>query len=321
VAEARETAFDELLDPIGGLDNVLKEAKSTPRLEQPRLLFVRMRGEEPQVEALAELLTDQLVNYAIPLVKRRRANLAGASSTSGGDTAAHSRLQREARRLLIEYEAANAGRYGEIGELLSYVIAVQYLGAAQLGSKMALKTARGMPVHGVDGLHVRANDDGTVTFIVLESKLIPDATDASRDMVASISEYRASRNKQLNELRLVSDLSNLDALAGEHREEAKSYFSTYEGSGNHLMRRDWHVGTLVFSENAYQQRQTPGPSDPPTFHEDNFEALYAAKHNRFKTNLERQAKEMSLNLGTCTVILIAVPDVNELKRIFAGINQ
>lgn len=318
---APELAFGRLLDPIDGLDNVLKEVESSPRLEQPRLLFLRFRQEEPELEALAELLTDLLVDYAIPLSKRQQANTAGISSITQGSTAMHVRLYREAKRLLIEYEKANQGRYGELGELLSYALAVHYLGAAQIGSKMALKTSQGMPVHGVDGLHVRANADGTVTFFVLESKVMPDATDASRDMVASISDYRADRSKKLNELRLVTDLSNLDALTGDQREAAKSFFNAYQGNGNHLKRRDVHVGSLVFSESAYQDRIPVDHEKPITIHEEHLEKLYREKHSRFKANLERQAATKGLDLGHCIVFLVAVPDINELKSAFAGLNR
>lgn len=321
MAEARAASFDDLLDPIDGLANVLKEVTANPRLDRPRLLFVRLQSDEPQVEALAELLTDLLVDYAIPLKKRQQANAIGAGSKTGGNTAAHSRLQREAKRLFIEYDPTNAGRYGELGELLSYAIAIHYLGAAQVGSKMALKTSRGMPVHGVDGLHAKANPDGTVTFFLLESKIVPDAADASRQMVESIVEHRTDRGRQLNELRLVNDLSNLDALQGEQRDAAKSFFNAYEGGGNHLKRRDVHLGSLVFSEDAYLDHVPVDHDQPITIHEEHFEGLYKAKHQRFQRNLARQAEAKNLDLGQCVVFLVAVPDVNELKRIFSELNK
>lgn len=321
MVNTQDIAFGKLLDRIDGLDNVLKEVDSSPRLEQPRLMFLRFRQEEPELDALAELLTDLLVDYAIPLSKRQKANAAGNNSTTQGSTVMHVRLYREAKRLLIEYEKANQGRYGELGELLSYALAVHYLGAAQIGSKMALKTSQGMPIHGVDGLHVKANADGTVTFFVLESKVMPDATDASRDMVASIADYRADRSKKLNELRLVTDLSNFDALTGDQREAAKSFFNAYQGNGNHLKRRDVHVGSLVFSEPAYQDRLSVDHAKPITIHEEYLEKLYKEKHGRFKANLERQAVAKSLDLGNCIVFFVAVPDINELKRVFAELNQ
>nr|WP_305835535.1 DUF1837 domain-containing protein [Pseudomonas sp. A29(2023)] len=280
-----------------------------------------MHANEPQVNELAELLTDLLVDYAIPLSKRQSANAEDSQSNTKGSTVAHSRLRREAKQLLIRYSKENKGRYGEVGELLSYAIAVHFLSAAQIGSKMALKTASGMPIHGVDGLHARANHDGTVTFFLLESKLIPDATDATRDMVKSIAEYQADRARKLNELRLVSDLSNLDALRGEQREAAKSYFNVYEGKGKHLLRRDMHVGSLVFNEEAYQQNLPLDHSQPIDIYERHIEKLYAAKHSRMKDNLARQARDNNLDLGSCVVFLIAIPEIDNLKRIFAELNQ
>lgn len=321
MTEEIEDYFDALLEPIEGLDNVLKEVTNTPPLRQPRLLFLRMREHEPQVYEFAELLSDHLVDYAIPLAKRQQANTQGAYSKTGGSTVASSRLRREAIRSLVKYSEENKGRYGELGELISYVVAVHFLGAGQIGAKMALKTSAEMPIHGVDGLHARANLDGTVTFFLLESKLTPNAADASREMVESISTYQADRGRKLNELRLVSDLSNLESLKGEQREAAKSFFNVYAGTGKHLNRRDMHVGSLVFSEGAYQKTLPRDPDKPITIHEENVEALYVAKHNAFKTNLARQAAVKNIDLGGCHVFLVAVPDINELKRIFAELNQ
>lgn len=320
MTDARTNAFDGLFDPIQGIENVLKEVEADPKLELPRLLYLRMHEDQPQLQLLAELLTDLLVDYALPLTKRRQANLTGATSPSGGSMAAQARLVREARQLLLKFAEEHKARYGELGELLSYAIAVHYMGAAQVGSKMALKTNSNMPVHGVDGLHVRANEDGTITFFLLESKIVPNATNASRDMINSISEYQADRAKLLNELRLVNDMSNLDALEGVQREEAKSYFDAYSDTGNYRKRRDVHLGTLVISEEAYQDQLTYDPKADHDVHERHLESLYKAKHQRFHDNLARQAEAKNVNLAKCVVFMIAVPNVDELKHAFAELN-
>jgi hypothetical protein len=119
----------------------------------------------------------------------------------------------------------------------------------------------------------------------------------------------------------VTDMSNLDSLTGEQREAAKSFFNAYDGSGSHLKRRDIHVGSLVFSEPAYQQKLPVDHSKPIEIHEEHLEALYKAKHPRFKNNLSNQAKRKNLELGHCIVFLVAVPDINVLKSIFAGLNK
>jgi hypothetical protein len=185
---------------------------------------------------------------------------------------------------------------------------------------MALKTSSEMPVHGVDGLHASQAADGSVLFYLLESKLIPSATDASREMLDSIAEHQADRGRMLNELRLVSDLSNLDSLEGEAREAAKSFFNSYSGDGSHLRRRDVHVGSLVFSESAFQDKLARDLKKPPEIHEEHLEKLYAAKHKTFAKNLKNQADAKGVDLGGCIVFLVAIPDVNEFKRIFAELN-
>lgn len=313
-----QDAFGKLSDPIEGLGNVLKEVAATPELP-PRLLFVRFREHEPQVHEFAELLADHLVDYAIPLAKRRQANQKDAGSRTGGSTVATARLRREALRQLIKYSEENRGRCGEIGELISYVVAVHFLGASQIGSKMALKTSSEMPVHGVDGLHMRAERDGTVTFFLLESKITPTAADATREMLDSVATYQQDRSRKLNELRLVHDLSNLDALEGEQRDAAKSFFNVY--SPESLKRRDIHVGSLVFSEDCYEKRLPRDQSKPIGIHEENFETTYRGKHAHFNATLERQARTKRVGLDGCVVFLIAVPDVNELKRVFAETNN
>ncbi|AVS73880.1 HamA C-terminal domain-containing protein [Paracidovorax cattleyae] len=320
MTEAHLEVFRALLDPIDGFDNVVGSVAADPPLTEPRLLFLRMHVDEPEVHSLVELLTALLVDYVVPLAKRQKANATGVASRTGGSTFAHGRLTLEARRILVKFEDETKSRYGELGELLSYAIAVHYLGAAQIGSRMALKTSAGMPVHGVDGLHVLANEDGTVTFFLLESKLVPSAADASRDMVASVAEYRASRGRKLNELRLASDFSNFEVLHGEQREAAKSFFNDYAGGGNHLLRRDVHVGSLVYEEEAYSEKIPLDRTKGITIHEDYFKALYAGKHQRFKENLQRQAKAKGLELGHCEVFMIAVPNIDELKRLFAQLN-
>lgn len=320
MTEAHVEAFEALLDRIDGFDTVVGEVTADPPLTEPRLLFLRMHGDEPEDHALVEFLTALLVDYVVPLAKRQRANATGIASNTRGSTFAHGRLVLEARRMLLKFEEETKSRYGELGELLSYAIAVHYLGAAQIGSKMALKTSAGMPVHGVDGLHVLANPDGTVTFFLLESKLVPSAADASREMVASVAEYRASRGRKLNELRLASDFSNFEALTGEQREAAKSFFNEYGGGGNHLLRRDVHVGSLVYEEEAYNEKIPLDRTKAITIHEDHFKAKYAKNHKRFRSNLRRQAMAKSLDLGHCEVFMVAVPNIDELKRLFAQLN-
>lgn len=311
--------FAELVEKIHGVEGVLREVASLDRNSQIRLLFVRFREDEPQVASFVELLADQLTNYVIPLRKRRAAYQAGISSPSGGDAARIAGLVREARRLLVAYNKDHPGRYGEIGELIAYVVTQHFLQAPQLCSKIALKTNAAMPVHGVDGLHARMEPDGTLTLFLLESKVMPDPTTASREFFGSVKKYREDRAAQLNELRLVLDLSNLDALEGEARDRAKAYFNEYADGADVLNRREIHVGSLVFNEDAYTRKLPRDPRAPITIHEDNFESLYKEKHSGFARNSERHATNEGIDPGGCIALMIAVPDVAKLKELFSEV--
>lgn len=313
--------FDALLDPIEGVETVLRELDNPAPsgAKEPRLLFVRYQEHKPLVDEFVELLSNQLVNYAIPLKKRKAANRSGAKSRTGGDTAMGQKLNREAINLLLKYNSAGTERYGELGELISYVVAVHFMGAPQVGSKMSLKTNTEMPVHGVDGIHARCNGDGSVTFFMLESKFAPSSTDATYAFCESIEKFYAGRGALLNELRLVTDLSNLDGLPEPHRTSAIEFFSPYSTSGASRKRRDRHVGSLLYNEAAYNDRLSVDDEDIEK-HESHFAALLETRRSHMRTILTKQALARKMDLAICEVFLVAVPDTEELKKTFAELN-
>lgn len=311
--------FSTLLDAISGFPNVIREVE--PALESPRMLMLRFREDTALIDDFVEVISDQLVNYAVPLQERRHATESGTRSSSGGDFAAASRLRRYARSLLIQYNAADSSRYGEIGELISYCIAVHFLKAAQIGSKMALKTSSEMPVHGVDGLHVRMEDDGSATFFVLESKVTPSATDATREFCKSVAKYQNDRSSRENELRIVTGLSNLDVLEGDARLAAKAYFNLYTEDNASLRRRERSVGTLVYEHSAYKSRLPVDDNKPIDIHEKNAMNLCSESHARIALNLRNHATAAGIDLGKCVVFMLAIPKIEYLKSTFAELND
>ena len=105
-----------------------------------KLLFLRFEEDLPSDDAFVEHLVDSIIAYAIPKKKRLAALARSQSSRTGADMRPQARLQREARRLFLEYDPANTGRFGEVGELIAYCVAERYLGAAQIAAKLSLKT-------------------------------------------------------------------------------------------------------------------------------------------------------------------------------------
>lgn len=312
--------FDELRDPIPGVDNVIGELISSRSSGNVRLLHLRFREAEPELGTLVSLLAAVLVDYCLPLKQRRAARQRDAEAGSGGGTFHVAMLHGEAVRLLIRYNQSATGRYGEVGELISYLLAVHKLDAAQVASKMTLKTSSEMAYHGADGLHAQKNDDGTITFYFLESKLAPDANTAAAEFCKSVAKFGSDRKAKVNELRIVMNLSNLDALEGKAREEAMSYFDSYSTGSASLKRRERHVGSLVYTEKAYAKRLPIDDTKPIDIHEKNFVANYAPMQAKHEATVLRQAAANGVSLGECIVFLFAIPSIADLKKAFAEAN-
>jgi hypothetical protein len=177
-----------------------------------------------------------------------------------------------------------------------------------------------MAYHGADGLHARKNSDGSITFYFLESKLAPDANTAAAEFCKSVAKFGSDRKAKVNELRIVMNLSNLDALEGEAREEALSYFDSYSPRSSSLKRRERHVGSLVYTEKAYGKRLPVDDSKPVEIHENNFVSHYMPMQAKHEATLLRHALASSVSLTECIVFFFAIPGIAELKKAFAEAN-
>lgn len=176
-----------------------------------KLLFLRFEEDVPRDDAFIEHLLDSIIAYAIPKKKRLAALARSHESRTRADTRPLARLQREARRLFLEYNPENTGRFGEVGELIAYCVAERHLGAAQIAAKLSLKTNSNMPVHGIDGIHAKFAD-GVMNVFWLESKLAQSANDGAKEFAISTAAFSSNRGQYLRELTIVTDFSNLDAL-------------------------------------------------------------------------------------------------------------
>ncbi len=121
------------------------------------------RDGRPRVEKLTRKLAWNVVDYCIP---RSRIAEARRAMDRTGATAPLMRLEEEARGLFTHL--ANSG---EGGELLLYLLLEAVLGIPQVLCKMPLKTSTEMHVHGADGVHATALDDGGIAVYWGESKL------------------------------------------------------------------------------------------------------------------------------------------------------
>lgn len=130
---------------------------------------------QPKFKDLAECLVDHITQYCFSAQRRRRAH----------SEADKNRLYRQARDL-----ARQSARAGESGELLLYFLMEAVLQAPQMVAKMDLKTARGMEIHGSDGVHMRWDErDSCLDVYFGEAKLYAQVYGALDGVFSSINSF------------------------------------------------------------------------------------------------------------------------------------
>lgn len=282
--------------------------------QRSRLLYLRFEEDVPRSEAFIEFLLDSIIAYAIPKKKRLAAIARSNQSRTGADTRPLARLQREARRLFLEYDPNNTGRFGEVGELIAYCVAERHLGAAQIAAKLSLKTNSNMPVHGIDGIHAKFSE-GVMSVFWLESKLAPSANNGAKEFAISTAAFAENRAQYLRELTIITDFSNLDALPQDQKDVLLSYFDTYE-SESVLQKRDRHVGFICYDEKQYGKGIPIDDSKPPSIHEEHFITHYAKQHKHHDDALLRHLNDNNVKATKSMAFFIAVPSVDGLRQKF-----
>ncbi|MFE1601609.1 HamA C-terminal domain-containing protein [Methylobacterium sp. ID0610] len=312
-AEALARALATLLNPskIDGVVNCCVRAVHDEAWEGPRtgLLHVRFGEDRPRVEDLAYLLWTECMYYALPRRRQERFRREIAA-----DMTAVARCYRAVRDLFIDFNARHPERASELGEVLAYCLVQEHLGAAQVASKMSLKTAANMPVHGLDGIHA-VFENGALTVYFLESKLASEGRRGVASYAASAAEFLSDRRQYLREYEIVADLGNLDALEGEARQRALDHFDVI--GHPELRRRERFVGIICHSEPGhFGKRLRIRDDQPPDIHERDFAERYAADHGKLRLAARKQLLKHGADPAKAIVLLVAVPDVRELRKAF-----
>jgi hypothetical protein len=210
-------------DVIGGLlvavgDPITHEGTRTTS----RTHFVERDGNgRPRIDALAERLTQKVMDYCIP---RSRINEAIEEMRLTKSSAAFVRLTVEARSLFVTMKNS-----GEGGELLLYLLLEEVLGIPQILCKMPLKTNTQMHYHGTDGIHAKVLENGNLALYWGEAKIHATVTSAIDTCFASIAPFLTDGvvGSASRDLLLLRD--NLDAGTEELTAALVRYFE--EGPG------------------------------------------------------------------------------------------
>lgn len=320
-----ESSFNKIYTPISGFDNIVIKVheisiQSTPKLS---LLCLSFNEDLPKEKEFISTIFYELINYCIPkpklLKEQERAKKMGKSTPT-----LYMELFKEARDSFIAYKNTIANednqknnniRYAEIGELIAYCIAITYLKAAQLVSKMALKTNSEMPVFGLDGIHASIGENGELTVFYLESKMTRKYEDGIEQYSKSVAGFENSSKNKSNEYRIIKDLSNLDALEGDEREKAKNYFDPYSTESSEVRER--FVGILTHSDACYQIKIPIDDEKPIDIHFENFKNNYMKSVEEKANKLAKSFMKNEVTASKCRTFMFAVPDIDLLKEYFA----
>ncbi|EOC3070245.1 DUF1837 domain-containing protein [Cronobacter malonaticus] len=336
MTEASESSLAKIYKPVIGLDNIVLKVHECLITDPVKinLLCLDFKEDIPKGAELAELLFFELVHYCIPqpTIKRLKEK---AANEGKDDIRFYSELAKQARSLFMKYKSENSivlkegetkeqfekrvknanNRYGEPGELISYCIAIHFLKAAQLVSKMALKTSSEMPVFGLDGIHAVVEDDGSLTVFYLESKMTRDYDSGAKQLASSVSGFEKDRKGRLNEYRILRELSNLDMLEGSEREKAIDYFDPYSSSASDVRER--FVGVIAYNEEIYNDKLPIDDSQSLDIHVENFKTQYLNTLSEKLDILTTKLTNSGVTSGKCRTYLLALPNVDELKSNFA----
>ena len=318
--ESNQTSLEKLLIMQSDFSNQIGLAVESNASDSPKvdLLYLKFKEDRPAENEFVEVIFHQLMNYALPAKKRQE--IYGQSGNIL-DTSKHVKLFAEARRSFIAYNASHPSsqsenRYSEVGELISFCVASQYLGAAQIAAKMALKTSSEMPVFGLDGIHARFEPDSSLTVFYIESKMTSKADSGASQYAESAAKFEEDRKHKLNEYRIVRDLSNLDSLEGVEREIAINYFDPY-GSKSEKVRERF-VGIIVYSEPLYGKKLDVSDEQPIDIHENHFRVNYIQKRDVMTEYIRKYLVKSGATLGKSRAFYVAVPCTKTLKKLFAG---
>lgn len=294
---------------IGCLTETPEEKEQHPSL---RLLHLRFNEDIPDIDGLADHLSSASMDYVLSR-RRRDAFYLELSKAKNSSLRAVPKMMRAVKDAFIEFRSAYPERASEVGEVLAYSVALHHLGAAQLVSKMSLKTSHNMPVHGLDGIHARF-EGGVLTVFFLESKVTSTASSGGRDYAKSLAGFGSNKKQYLREYALIGDVGNLDVLKGEEREQLLEFLNPY--STKDFPKRERSIGVICYSENKLFANTIPVDDGDPRKHEEHFASLYSADRYRHQKNLLNQLEKHGVTAAKCVVYLVAVPDVAVLREEF-----
>jgi HamA len=167
-----------------------------------------------RLKDLVEFIDTKLVDYAIP---KKEIDEASKYLRDTGSTSKIVKLKKKANSLFTDLQ-----KTGEGGEILLYILVLEYLKLPQLISKMALKTSGKLHYQGADGVHVKYdNQTDRLNLYWGESKMYKSMSKAMDDCLDSVKGYlldsQSAKSVQERDLELIT--SNINANVNDEKLE------------------------------------------------------------------------------------------------------
>ena len=147
-------------------------------------------------------------------------------------------------------------RVGEAGELILFVLLEAFIGAPMIASKMCLKTARDIEVHGSDGIHAYYDSQkGKLVLFLGESKMDNELSDAFASMETSLQDYYKLKDGESGKERDINVIKNhIDIPNEEIKNAILDYFDYTTPQSNEI--EEVHACLAAWSYYRYSRIPT-----------------------------------------------------------------
>ncbi len=269
---------------------------------QAHCYFVALDGSRrPRVKDFARFIAQRITDFAIP---RREIIRALNEDIITGSSAETSKLNMKARGLFTKLPKS-----GEGGEVLLSLLAEAFLEIPQLFTKMVLKTASEMHVHGSDGIHAGVNGYGNLAVYWGESKLYKDSTSAIRDCLKKLSPFLlndgGSDGTQERDLQLMRDGLSIDDP--QLLSALKRFLDPDDSMFNKMEYRG--LCLVGFDSDSY-------PTSPNSIEAQNLKQEIETAFEEIKKQISKRVVNESLKSFTIEIFCLPFPSVEEFRRAF-----
>ena len=290
------------------LKEIKYEWKSDSIKTEGRFFYLSFKNGEPTIDEFIEYLYSRLINFCIPVKEQIKAKQLFLET----DDYRHIvDMNDKARDLFVKSKKLQEAS-GEPGELITFILLEEAIGAPQVACKMYLKTNRNMQVYGSDGIHLYYDKEEDMLKVIWgESKIYDQLSMALDKICESISSFRGETSEVNGRERDIQILKDHLSVKNKELEEAiLKYFDPYEEESNKVI--DCHACFVGFDYAELKKLEKLGKEEREKYFSEKYLERIKSACNLF----EDKIKKHSIHHLEYIFFLIPFKDVNELREKF-----